>query len=223
MKVLQPEDAVLVGCPDGIPNCNPLPVVKQDGEFTSFWQPDPEDLAVLNAGGSIMLTFPGAHPVLRWPAVTEYPAILATWPEDEQLSVAARLAADEGEPGSGSPRFKDGFKAGARWQKYRHVTEDKDPEDVEVHKAAEATVGGIGNTIAAFKIGVRWQRWRSFTDAEIEIGAFAIVQDAMSKRGVQLTKHGFERYKKDHAEAYRAVFETLRIALNEIQMERMRP
>lgn len=223
MKVLYPADAVLVGCPDGIPNCEPLPVVQRDGECTSFWQPDPEDLAVLNAGGSIMLTFPGAHPVLRWPSVTEYPAILANWPEDEQLSVAAGLCEEKYfMPEAGSAAY-DGFIAGARWQKYRHATEGSDPEDIQVHKAAEATVGGSKDPIAAFKVGVRFQNGRSFTDAEIDIGAFAIVRDAMSKRGVQLTKHGFERYKQDHAEAYGAVFETLRIALNEIQMERMKP
>lgn len=181
MNVLRPADAVLVGCPDGIPDCEPLPVVQNGGECTSFWQPDAADLAVLNAGGSIMLTFPGAHPVLRWPTVTEYPAILATWPEDYQLSVAARLAADEGDvPGSGSPRFKEGFEAGARWQKGRHFNFDTD----------------------------------------LDTGAFAIVKDAMKQRGVQLTKHGFERYKQDHAEAYQAICHTLALALVAIQEER---
>lgn len=33
--------------------------------YTSFWQPNAEDLAILNAGGVVALTVFGVHPVLR--------------------------------------------------------------------------------------------------------------------------------------------------------------
>lgn len=44
--------------------CNDLPVTKQADVWTSFWQPEAEELAALNAGGSVALQIHsrGGHP-----------------------------------------------------------------------------------------------------------------------------------------------------------------
>lgn len=182
MKILHPENATLMPCPEGFPNCAPLPVIMQDGEFTSFWQPEPAELDALNAGGSLKLSFPGYQPVLRV-EVTAYPAISSSWPEDEQLKVAA-----------------EDYNRRENWDGENYT---------EIHTRS-------------FTAGAQWQKGRFFTDAEIEAGVFAIVKDAMSKRGVQLTTHGFERYKQDHAEAYGALRETMLVALDGIVQERLK-
>lgn len=175
MKYLHPEDAVLLPCPDHIPNCEALPVVIRDGESTSFWQPEPAELDALNAGGSLMLTFPGLHPVIRVEA-TSYPAIMTDWPIDEQLNEVAKM------------RF------------------------------GSSTVPPM----TAFKAGARWQAARAHTEAEIDAAVYAVVKNAREQMGVQLTRHGYERYKKDHPEGYNAIRATILVALGGIATEKFR-
>jgi hypothetical protein len=182
MKALHPSDAVLIKCPDDFPNCEPLPIVINGGEVTSFWQPEPVELQALNMGGCVMLSFPGGHPVIR-AEVTQYPAVLATMEPDEQCELSARSFAKE-------------------WE----------------HESSSAE----GAAIDAFAAGVLWQKGRAVSTAEMDAAIFAIIKDANANNGVQLTKHGFERYKVDHPEGYGAIQRTLLVALEGIQMERMK-
>lgn len=59
---------MLLGKPPGSKNVETMPatlIVGEDGEATvaSFWRPDPQELAILNSGGSVVLyVFGTAHP-----------------------------------------------------------------------------------------------------------------------------------------------------------------
>lgn len=59
---------VMLGAPPGWDKekdgeCLALPVNRQPGQFTSYWQPSPEDIARICAGGHVRLTiYSDVHP-----------------------------------------------------------------------------------------------------------------------------------------------------------------
>lgn len=66
-KIQHPSNNAVLGAPVGwdqkqLP-CNALPVTRMDWEgrpaVLSFWKPTPEELATLNAGGSVVLWVAG--------------------------------------------------------------------------------------------------------------------------------------------------------------------
>lgn len=76
MKSTQfPSQNTVLGPPKGMVNCDPLAVRKNSelGTYMSVWKPSPEELAMLNRGGYVLLwIFGDVHPPV---AVTTHPEL----------------------------------------------------------------------------------------------------------------------------------------------------
>jgi hypothetical protein len=59
--------------------CGKLPVRAEGRQFSSAWQPSPDELAMLNAGGCVVLTVFGGQP----------PVMLAVGPQQTQEQPSA--------------------------------------------------------------------------------------------------------------------------------------